>query len=151
MRAGTAERAHGAHARAQKYEGDLTIVPEFDLRDVLQLLANPTEQRIQSTIRRGARCPHAAATSLLNSPRLAGRRNTWQYITWIRMHCLVEFTLDEAVRCLRARLVAMGRQREQSGLQRIVSFHTSRSTLNLVRIAVLRLVPLAARLVPLAA
>lgn len=75
----------------QKYQGDLTLMPRIGWVDVTQLLSNPSTDRLRHAV-------------------LEGRRMTWPHITWLRMHCLVEFTLEQCVHELRERLVrAAGR------------------------------------------
>ena len=39
----------------QKYEGDITIVPQFDPTDYLVLLSNPSQEMIASCILKGSR------------------------------------------------------------------------------------------------
>eukprot|EP00500_Bicosoecida_sp_ms1_P003676 CAMPEP_0203813622 /NCGR_PEP_ID=MMETSP0115-20131106/4822_1 /ASSEMBLY_ACC=CAM_ASM_000227 /TAXON_ID=33651 /ORGANISM="Bicosoecid sp, Strain ms1" /LENGTH=782 /DNA_ID=CAMNT_0050722497 /DNA_START=139 /DNA_END=2484 /DNA_ORIENTATION=+ len=88
----------------QRYEGDVTIVPPFALRDVTKLLTNPTRKAFYRYIDIGERC-------------------TWEKIPRLYTRCLVEFTLDECVRRLRARLAVP----REAGLGRVPSFHTSTS------------------------
>lgn len=71
---------------SQKYQGDLTLIPRIGWVDVMQLLSNPSVDRLRHAV-------------------LEGRRMTWPHITWLRMHCLVEFTLEQCVHELRERLV----------------------------------------------
>jgi predicted acylesterase/phospholipase RssA len=68
----------------QPYEGDLTVMPPLGIRDFARLLENPTQERIQEAI-------------------LTAQRATWPHIPWVRMHCLIEATLQACVSRLRQR------------------------------------------------
>ncbi len=60
----------------QKYDGDITIIPDLTLADVRLLLADPSRDQIDSSIRRGARA-------------------TWPLISVICNQCRVEILLDK--------------------------------------------------------
>eukprot|EP00871_Galdieria_phlegrea_P005311 jgi/Galph1/5781/GphlegSOOS_G4513.1 len=62
----------------QPFEGDVTIMPELGLSDILGLFSNPTEQEIQEYIRRG-------------------EEYTFPKIDMVRHHTLIELTLDACV------------------------------------------------------
>jgi predicted acylesterase/phospholipase RssA len=70
---------------AQKYEGDITIVPPFSLLDFYSLFKNPTHERIEKCIR-------------------IGEAITWPKLSLIQNHCKIENTLERCVEHLRHRL-----------------------------------------------
>jgi predicted acylesterase/phospholipase RssA len=72
----------------QAYEGDLTLMPDLGLQDFAKLLENPSQDRVKEAI-------------------AVGQRMTWPHIPWLRVHCLVEATLDACLRRLRGRLAAL--------------------------------------------
>lgn len=68
----------------QAYEGDLTLMPPLGLEDFAKLLENPSQARVKEAI-------------------AVGQHMTWPHIPWLRVHCLVEATLDACLRRLRGR------------------------------------------------
>jgi len=73
----------------QRYEGDITIVPELHLwSDVLHMLVDPPPSKILETIRRGERA-------------------TWPKLAVIRSQLQAELTLDEILLHIRDRLFLM--------------------------------------------
>lgn len=65
----------------QPYAGDVTIMPDVRLADLLNLLRNPTPESIMGTLRRG-------------------EIQTFPFLDRIRLHCLIEQTLDTSVECV---------------------------------------------------
>lgn len=72
---------------SQKYSGDITILPELNIRDFFKIFQNPTPQFLLDFI-------------------LKGSRALWPKITVINNHCRVEFALDKEISYLRGRLVS---------------------------------------------
>ncbi|PXF47544.1 Triacylglycerol lipase SDP1 [Gracilariopsis chorda] len=62
----------------QPYAGDVTIMPEVRLSDLGRLLSNPTRDAVLDYIRRG-------------------EIHAFPYLDRIRLHCLIERTLDQSV------------------------------------------------------
>eukprot|EP00172_Hildenbrandia_rubra_P004252 Plantae.Rhodophyta-Hildenbrandia_rubra.ctg8214.p1 GENE.Plantae.Rhodophyta-Hildenbrandia_rubra.ctg8214~~Plantae.Rhodophyta-Hildenbrandia_rubra.ctg8214.p1 ORF type:complete len:795 (-),score=164.91 Plantae.Rhodophyta-Hildenbrandia_rubra.ctg8214:6482-8866(-) len=62
----------------QPYEGDVTIMPRVSFRDIRRLLTNPTREDVRDCIRRG-------------------EQQTFEKIDRIRLHCLIERTLEAAI------------------------------------------------------
>lgn len=71
---------------SQKYSGDITILPELNVKDFLKIFQNPTPEFLLEFILKGARA-------------------AWPKITVINNHCRVEFALDKEISYLRGRLV----------------------------------------------
>ncbi|EPQ63688.1 BgtA-21327 [Blumeria graminis f. sp. tritici] len=71
---------------SQKYSGDITILPQVELKDFPLILTNPTPEFMEKAM-------------------LCGERATWPKLSRIRNSCAVELELDSAVRALRARVV----------------------------------------------
>ncbi|KJE89682.1 hypothetical protein CAOG_08476 [Capsaspora owczarzaki ATCC 30864] len=67
----------------QRYEGDITIVPDLGLLDLAKVLGNPNEKDLQHYLRLGERC-------------------TWPYIPIIQNRLQVELTLDACLQQVRA-------------------------------------------------
>lgn len=76
----------------QKYSGDITILPDFQVLDFLKLFENPTPQFLLDFIIRGARA-------------------SWPKVTIINNHCRVEFALDKAITALRTRIITSSTNR----------------------------------------
>lgn len=72
---------------SQKYSGDITILPDFELQDFGRVFMNPTPEFIADFIIRGARA-------------------TWPKSSMIHNNCAVEFELDKAITILRGRSIA---------------------------------------------
>jgi len=70
---------------SQRYSGDITIVPQVQYSQMLNVLKNPT-------------------TEYMVSAQLFGERATWPQVDRIRNHCAIELALDNAVHELRARI-----------------------------------------------
>eukprot|EP01104_Vermistella_antarctica_P011318 TRINITY_DN3151_c0_g1_i3.p1 TRINITY_DN3151_c0_g1~~TRINITY_DN3151_c0_g1_i3.p1 ORF type:complete len:163 (-),score=14.37 TRINITY_DN3151_c0_g1_i3:24-512(-) len=91
---------------SQKYEGDITIVPDVTWRDMIRILENPSEEMRQECI-------------------LHAERGTWPMVTWLRAMCQVELVLQHCVRSLRKHrsLMVSGFRRNASSnqLQRSIS------------------------------
>ncbi|RKO98149.1 hypothetical protein CXG81DRAFT_11110, partial [Caulochytrium protostelioides] len=68
---------------SQKYIGDITIIPPFDLSDAMGLLSNPDAR-------------------LFNRFCHLGRHAAWHLLPMIRNHCKVELTIDRLLNRLRA-------------------------------------------------
>lgn len=60
----------------QKYDGDITIIPDLSLTDVRLLFADPSREQIASSVRRGARA-------------------TWPLVSIVWNQCRVEILLDQ--------------------------------------------------------
>lgn len=70
----------------QKYEGDITIRPlKITLFTFSGLLSNPTQEKVQAAL-------------------LESERRTWPYMSIIKNHCDIEFTLNECVAEVERRL-----------------------------------------------
>jgi TAG lipase/steryl ester hydrolase/phospholipase A2/LPA acyltransferase len=67
---------------SQKYRGDITIVPDFDLRDYAQILKNPTPAWIKDA-------------------SLRSERKAWRKLSIIQHHLAIEIALDEGMQKLR--------------------------------------------------
>lgn len=78
----------------QKYDGDITIIPDLSLTDVRLLFADPSREQIASSVRRGARA-------------------TWPLISVIWNQCRVEMLLDQ--------MLAKMKRRAQNGSRSGVS------------------------------
>ncbi|KAJ1915055.1 Lipase 5 [Tieghemiomyces parasiticus] len=72
---------------AQKYSGDVTIMPKISLADYASVLVNPT------------------IASLRRYQQL-GERATWPCVTVLRNHCQVELLLDRIIYRLRSERIA---------------------------------------------
>lgn len=72
---------------AQKYSGNVTILPKWKFNEMPKVLANPTPDFIFDALARGARA-------------------TWPKVTFIKNQCSVEFGIDRAISVLRSRLIA---------------------------------------------
>ncbi|KAK9472561.1 acyl transferase/acyl hydrolase/lysophospholipase, partial [Dipodascopsis tothii] len=68
---------------AQKYSGDITILPDVHASDLASILTNPS-------------------VDFMTASRLRGNRATWPKIELIRNHCAVELALDRAILEMRA-------------------------------------------------
>jgi predicted acylesterase/phospholipase RssA len=62
----------------QPYEGDVTIMPEVNLRDLMRLFNNPTVADVRDYL-------------------IRGERQTFPELDRLRLHCLIERTLDGCV------------------------------------------------------
>ena len=70
----------------QQYLGDITILPDFNIKDFTKIFENPTPAFLLECIVRGARA-------------------LWPKLTVVRNHCGVEFALDKAITVLRGRII----------------------------------------------
>lgn len=70
----------------QQYLGDITILPDFNVKDFTKIFENPTPAFLLECIVRGARA-------------------LWPKLTVVRNHCGVEFALDKAITVLRGRII----------------------------------------------
>ncbi|CAK7913403.1 triacylglycerol lipase 4 [[Candida] anglica] len=75
---------------SQQYSGDITILPDFNIKDFTKIFENPTPEFLLECIVRGARA-------------------SWPKITVIKNHCGVEFALDKAISLLRGKLITGNR------------------------------------------
>ncbi|KAF8245188.1 patatin-domain-containing protein [Wilcoxina mikolae CBS 423.85] len=71
---------------SQKYSGDITILPEIVVTDLVHLLKNPTPE-------------------FMLRASLCGERATWPKLSRVRNHCAIELALDKAVHLLRSRIL----------------------------------------------
>ncbi|KAF9972120.1 hypothetical protein BGZ73_004793 [Actinomortierella ambigua] len=69
---------------AQRYDGDITIVPQLDYNDFLKIVSNPTPEHIMDAT-------------------LKGERATWPRISIIKNHCSIEHCIDDILYRLRLR------------------------------------------------
>lgn len=83
----------------QKYDGDITIIPDLTLTDVRLLFADPSREQISSSIRRGARA-------------------TWPLISVIWNQCRVEILLDQ--------LLSKMKRKSISGTSSVTSAHVKK-------------------------
>ena len=81
---------------AQRYSGDVTIAPNYRLRDFRRMLSNPEPAYVREMI-------------------LAGERATWPKISMIRSHARISKTLERCVRRLK------NQQKRATGELRLVS------------------------------
>eukprot|EP00123_Amoebidium_parasiticum_P004490 comp15790_c0_seq1/m.13043 comp15790_c0_seq1/g.13043 ORF comp15790_c0_seq1/g.13043 comp15790_c0_seq1/m.13043 type:complete len:532 (-) comp15790_c0_seq1:224-1819(-) len=70
------------HVLAQKYVGDVTIVPDVPLSSLLAFFSNPSEELCQEAIR-------------------VGERSTWPYISQLRASLKIEMCLDLCLKAVR--------------------------------------------------
>lgn len=75
----------------QKYTGDITIVPDFQLSELKSLFKNPTKELIQKS-------------------HLRGQKTVWPHMALIRNHCAIELALDKAIHTLRSRVISKNSQ-----------------------------------------
>jgi len=73
----------------QKYEGDITIVPKFDIKDYLSLLSNPSQNTILDCLSKGEKA-------------------TWPKLSRIRNQLKIELTLERCVLELRKQMYPGG-------------------------------------------
>lgn len=71
----------------QRYLGDITILPELDPKDYLELFSDPSPEFLLRFILKGAKA-------------------AWPKITIINNHCGVEFALDKEISALRGRIIS---------------------------------------------
>jgi len=71
---------------SQKYSGDITILPEIVVTDLIHLLKNPSPE-------------------FMLRASLCGERATWPKLSRVRNHCAIELALDRAVHLLRSRIL----------------------------------------------
>lgn len=71
---------------SQKYSGDITILPEFNVHDLPRILKNPD-------------------VDFMERSTLAGERATWPRLSRIRDRCMVELAIDRSIQILRARCI----------------------------------------------
>lgn len=71
---------------SQKYSGDITILPEFNVHDLPRILKNPDVEFMERST-------------------LSGERATWPRISRIRDRCVVELAIDRSIQTLRARCI----------------------------------------------
>ncbi|KAG0250961.1 hypothetical protein DFQ27_009118 [Actinomortierella ambigua] len=69
---------------AQRYDGDITIVPHLDFNDYINIVSNPSPEHIMDAT-------------------LKGERATWPRISIIKNHCSVEHCIDDILYRLRLR------------------------------------------------
>lgn len=79
---------------SQRYSGDITIVPQVQYAQMLNVLKNPT-------------------TEYMVNAQLFGERATWPQVDRVRNHCAIELALDGAVHELRARIAMTGRSMDE--------------------------------------
>eukprot|EP00603_Paraphysomonas_imperforata_P012561 CAMPEP_0114453912 /NCGR_PEP_ID=MMETSP0104-20121206/2302_1 /TAXON_ID=37642 ORGANISM="Paraphysomonas imperforata, Strain PA2" /NCGR_SAMPLE_ID=MMETSP0104 /ASSEMBLY_ACC=CAM_ASM_000202 /LENGTH=719 /DNA_ID=CAMNT_0001626263 /DNA_START=433 /DNA_END=2591 /DNA_ORIENTATION=+ len=121
----------------QEYGGrdsDITILPWRREHSVVSafgaFMKNPSDQEYDRIVQ-------------------VSKSNTWPYLSRIRAHCMVEMTLDQCVQRLRKRIAnenkggSLTAARSPRGLDRVPSFYTSRSIVNLSGLSVSDPAPLA--------
>ena len=82
---------------SQKYEGDVTIVPNtIALTDLLNIFTAPTSDRVHSAV-------------------LRGERATWPYLAFIRSQTYVEMKLDKVLYTLKCKLLEQSWNRVPRG------------------------------------
>lgn len=84
---------------SQKYSGDITILPEFNVHDLPRILKNPSIDYMQRST-------------------LSGARATWPKLSRIRDRCAVELAIDRSIQTLRARCLFT---QSQVNLRRMVA------------------------------
>lgn len=71
---------------SQKYSGDITILPDFNVHDLPRILKNPDVEFMERST-------------------LSGERATWPRLSRIRDRCMVELAIDRSIQALRARCI----------------------------------------------
>lgn len=71
---------------SQKYSGDITILPEFNVHDLPRILKNPD-------------------VAFMERSTLSGERATWPKLSRIRDRCMVELAIDRSIQALRTRCI----------------------------------------------
>lgn len=84
---------------SQKYSGDITILPEFDVHDLPRILKNPSVAFMERSTR-------------------SGQQATWPKLSRIRDRCAVELAIDRSIQVLRARCLF---SQSQVNLRRMVT------------------------------
>lgn len=84
---------------SQKYSGDITILPEFNVHDLPRILKNPS-------------------VAFMERATLSGQRATWPKLSRIRDRCAVELAIDRSIQVLRARCLF---SQSQVNLRRLVT------------------------------
>lgn len=84
---------------SQKYSGDITILPEFNVHDLPRILKNPS-------------------VDFMERATLSGERATWPKLSRIRDRCAVELAIDRSIQILRARCLF---SQSQVNLRRLVT------------------------------
>lgn len=84
---------------SQKYSGDITILPEFNVHDLPRILKNPS-------------------VDFMERSTLSGERATWPKLSRIRDRCAVELAIDRSIQILRARCLF---SQSQVNLRRLVN------------------------------
>lgn len=84
---------------SQKYSGDITILPEFNVHDLPRILKNPSVAFMERSTR-------------------SGQRATWPKLSRIRDRCAVELAIDRSIQILRARCLF---SKSQVNLRRLVT------------------------------
>jgi hypothetical protein len=105
---------------AQKYSGDITILPETKWSEMPLLFKNPTSEFLHTTQLRGAAA-------------------TWDKLAIIRNHCAIELALDRAIHALRTNMIpkgAVGRDSQHLGHSR--HHHQRRKSEEIMRRNLLR-------------
>eukprot|EP00698_Gefionella_okellyi_P021491 TRINITY_DN6985_c0_g1_i1.p1 TRINITY_DN6985_c0_g1~~TRINITY_DN6985_c0_g1_i1.p1 ORF type:complete len:533 (-),score=80.00 TRINITY_DN6985_c0_g1_i1:16-1614(-) len=90
---------------SQRYQGDVTIVPNVTLEDYRHVISNPTTERIQRAM-------------------IKGLHSTWPKIALIRNNTLIEQTLNRCVHILRAKLLLAGTSRRNDAMNDLVSYQS---------------------------
>jgi len=70
----------------QRYLGDITFHPSPRPSEYLKLLSNPTEALKQRAI-------------------IQGRKQTWGQLSRLKIHCAIEYCLDDCLRQMRGALI----------------------------------------------
>ena len=73
----------------QKYDGDITIIPDLTVADVKLLFADPSREQIASSVRRGARA-------------------TWPLLSVVSNQCRVEILLDQLLSKMKRKSIPGG-------------------------------------------
>ncbi len=89
----------------QKYDGDITIVPDLDFADLSGLLSDPSQEQIQKSVRKGEKA-------------------TWPVVAVVWNQCKAELLLDQLLSQLK---------RGETG-DTVIPFHLKRSTSPLFRV-----------------
>eukprot|EP01135_Chromosphaera_perkinsii_P012209 Nk52_evm28s2612 gene=Nk52_evmTU28s2612 len=77
---------------SQRYQGDITIVPNMRLRDYLTVIGNPSDDYLRIAAKEG-------------------ERSTWPKVSIIRNHCEIELNLDRVLYRLRQHIFERNLQR----------------------------------------
>jgi len=86
----------------QRYLGDITIHPSPHLSEYFHLLSNPNEDLKQSCIQKA-------------------RKRTWGQLARLKVHCGIEFCLDDCLRRMRGTVIIVSQQESDSQTENVTT------------------------------